>query len=306
MAAIATLTMNPALDVTTSVPRLQPTHKLRCSTPRFDPGGGGINVARTVRALGGDAIAVFPAGGGTGSMMQDLLTAAGVPFQAVPIAGTTRESMAVTDQESGCQYRFVLPGPAISDTEEQAIHDALAQLDARYLVVSGSLPEGTDEDFFDRIRDTCTRMQARLILDTSGMGLRMAGRAGAYLLKPSIRELEELSGQELPDDMAIEAAARTLIADEAAEVVVVSRGSQGAMLVTADAAERFAAVPVEPLSTVGAGDAMVAAITMALARGDDLRSAVRYGVVVGAATLLTPGTDLARLEDVERLLARGM
>src|SRR5215472_15171688 len=109
MAQIVTLTMNPALDIATSTDRVVPAHKLRCEAPRYDPGGGGINVARAVHALGGDALAIFPAGGSAGEMIGHLLHKEGVLHHVVQISGFTRESLAVEERETGDQYRFLLP-----------------------------------------------------------------------------------------------------------------------------------------------------------------------------------------------------
>jgi 6-phosphofructokinase 2 len=119
MAAIVTLTMNPALDIATTTAIVVPTEKLRCSEPRYDPGGGGINVARAVHMLGGDAIAVFPVGGLSGEMLCRLLDGEGVPHVAVPIAGITRESLAVVERRSGQQFRFILPGPEIGPHDQE-------------------------------------------------------------------------------------------------------------------------------------------------------------------------------------------
>lgn len=300
MTAIATLTMNPALDVSTSTDKIIPTHKLRCAPPRRDAGGGGINVAREIRALGGEATAVFPSGGAAGQQIEALLRGAGVAFKAIPIAGETRESLTVDEIATGKQYRFVLPGPKLSAKEQERILDCFRHQRADYLVVSGSLPPGVGSDFYARLGEL-HRDGGRLVLDSSGDVLRTAAEAGAWLIKPSLRELEELAGGALSDAAAIEAAARELIREGLAEVVVVSEGENGATWVTADAAEHIAAIPVKPVSAVGAGDAMVAGITLGAARGLPLEQAVRYGVAAGAATLLGTGTEQLKREDAERL-----
>ena len=106
MPRILTLTMNPALDVSTATASVEPTHKLRCAAPVMHPGGGGINVARVLHRLGGDTLALYPSGGPTGAQLTGLLQAEGVPSQALPIAGDTRESFSVHDDRSGQEYRF--------------------------------------------------------------------------------------------------------------------------------------------------------------------------------------------------------
>jgi 6-phosphofructokinase 2 len=305
MAAIITLTMNPALDIATAVDHVVPTHKLRCAAPRYDPGGGGINVARAVHAMGGDALAIFPAGGAAGEMIRHLLQEEGVPHSPAAISGFTRESLAVEERASGAQYRFILPGPEIGDPDQRHCLDRLAAAaeTAEYIVASGSLPLGVADDFYAGVAALAQRLGKHLVLDTSGAALKQAGR-GLYLLKPSLSELEALTGHPVQGERDEEAAARQLIEQGRAEVVVLSLGGRGAVLATADATERFPAIRVAAKSTVGAGDSMVAGVVLALSRGLPLRDAVRFGIAAGAAALLGSGTQLCRQADVERLYAQ--
>jgi 6-phosphofructokinase 2 len=302
MAAIVTLTMNPALDIATSTERVVPAHKLRCAEPRYDPGGGGINVARAAHALGGDAAAIFPAGGAAGEMIRHLLDQEGLAYHAVAITGFTRESLAVEERESGKQYRFILPGPEISEKDQQRCLDQLALLaaDASYIVASGSLPLGVSDDFYARVAALARSLIKRLVLDTSGAALKQAGH-GIHLLKPSLRELQDLTGREIRSEREQERAAREVIEQGRSEIVVVSLGAEGALLATADGTQRFAALPVQARSTIGAGDSMLAGIVLGLSRGLPLHEAVRFGMAAGAAALLGSGTELCRLADVERL-----
>lgn len=299
---IVTLTMNPALDITTSVDVVQPTSKLRCSATRYDPGGGGVNVARIAHALGGSAFAVLPAGGSHGGLLTRLLSEAGVPFGEIPIAGATRESFTVNEMSTGRQYRFVLPGPVLTSAEQDRCLQELrmAARSADFVVASGSLPPGVPADFYQRVADVAREVGARLILDTSGGGLRGVS-SGVYLLKASVRELRECVGRDLATEDEQITAARELVDSGRAEVVVVSLGSAGALLATGHTCQRFAAVPMEGGSGVGAGDAMVAAIAVGLTRGWSLAKSVRLGIAAGAAMLLTPGTAVCERADVERL-----
>ena len=303
MQPIVTLTMNPALDIATSTDRVVPTHKLRCAAPRYDPGGGGINVARAVHALGGKAVAIFPAGGAAGEMIRHLLDEEDVAYDAVAIAGFTRESLNVEERETGQQYRFILPGPEISERDQERCLDQLSVLaaEASYIFASGSLPLGVSGDFYARVTELAKTLGKRLILDTSGSALKKAG-GGIYLLKPSLRELEDLSGREIRSEGDQERAARQIVERGRSEVVVLSLGAEGALLATADGCERFAAIPVETArSTVGAGDSMLAGIVLGLSRGLPLHEAVRFGMAAGAAALFGVGTELCRRADVERL-----
>jgi 6-phosphofructokinase 2 len=304
MSVIVTLTMNPALDIATATDRIVPAHKLRCTVPRYDPGGGGINVARAVHALGGHAVAIFPAGGAAGEMIRQLLSQEGVAHRPIAIDGFTRESLAVEELETGKQYRFILPGPEISEQDQGRCLDelTLALPQAEYVVASGSLPLGVPEDFYARVAALAKRHNSRLILDTSGAALKQAG-LGAYLLKPSLRELAYLTGREISGERDEEAAARQVIAENRAEIVVLSLGARGALLVNRQESERFPAIPVQERSTVGAGDSMLAGIVLGLTRGLSLHEAVRFGMAAGTAALLGSGTQLCRRADVERLYA---
>jgi 6-phosphofructokinase 2 len=302
MGTIVTLTMNPALDIATSTDRVVPTHKLRCAPPRYDPGGGGINVARAVHALGGDAVAIFPAGGPAGEMIHHLLDQEGVRHHPIAIGGFTRESLAVEDRRSGEQFRFILPGPEVSEADQERCLDQLSVVaaEATYIVASGSLPLGVREDFYARVAELAQKLGKRFVLDTSGVALKQAGH-GIHLLKPSLRELQDLVGREIGTPFEQECAAREIIEQGRSEIVVLSLGEEGALLVTAKECERFAAVPVRARSTVGAGDSMLAGIVLGLSRRLPLREAVRFGMAAGAAALLGSGTELCRCSDVERL-----
>lgn len=299
---IVTLTMNPALDITTSIDSVRPTEKMRCGAARYDPGGGGINVARIAQVLGVEVSAVFPAGGPTGGLVAMLLGEQGVPFRQVPIAESTRESFTVNEQATGQQYRFVLPGPRLTVAEQTHCLNELrkAAPSAQFLVASGSLPPGVPAGYYQEVADICRELGARLVLDTSGGGLRHV-RSGVFLLKASVRELRECVGRDLATEADQLTAAHRLIDDGRAQAVVVSLGPRGALLATPGVSQRFSAIPMKGGSGVGAGDAMVAAITAGLNRGWSLTMSVRLGIAAGAAMLMTPGTATCKRSDVEKL-----
>lgn len=302
MPDIVTLCMNPALDITTSTEVVHPTDKLRCAAARYDPGGGGINVAHVAAALGAQSMAVFPAGGPAGELVNSLLVAEGLAVQRIPIGGSTRESFTVNETSTSGQYRFVLPGPELTVAEQAEcllrLRDAASA--AAIVVASGSLPPGVPEDFYQQVANLCADVEVKFLLDTSGLGLTHIN-SGVYLLKPSLRELRECVGRELSAESDQLAAARELVDRGAAECVLVSLGANGALLATAGGGLRYQPVNVPPGSGVGAGDAMVAGVAVGLTRGWPLSEAVRLGVAAGAAMLLTPGTAPCTREDTERL-----
>ena len=299
---IVTLCMNPALDITTSTEVVRPTDKLRCAAARYDPGGGGINVAHVAQVLGAAATAVFPAGGPAGELVDKLLVAEGLTTHRITIGGSTRESFTIDELSTERQYRFVLPGPELTLSEQT---DCLLQLrraaaSAAIVVASGTLPPGVPEDFYQQVANVCADLGAMFLLDSSGGGLTHVN-SGVFLIKPSLRELREAVGRALTTDSEQLEAAREIIQRGAARYVLVSRGAEGALLASRDGGQLFAPVPVPPGSGVGAGDAMVAGVAVGLTRGWPLTKAVRLGIAAGAAMLLTPGTAPCTREDTERL-----
>lgn len=303
MKPVFTVTLNPAIDVSTSVERIEPSIKLRCGPARRDAGGGGVNVARVVHRLGGAATAILPVGGLTGRLLIQLLEAEGVALMAVPIAGETREDFTAVERSTGREYRFVLEGPRMAWAEWRACLDAAIQPgdESAIIVASGSLPPGAPVDFHLRLATTARAAGSRMVLDVSGPALVAALRHGVYLIKPNLRELQELAGQPLDTDAARLAAARGLVANGGAEVVALTLGDQGAMLVTADRAWRAPALPVTPVSSVGAGDSFLGGLVHALAAGQDIEAALRLGMACGSAALLSPGTGLCDAATVRRL-----
>ena len=303
MPEVLTVTLNPAVDVSTSVARLVPSHKLRCAHERRDAGGGGINVARVIRRLGGDAAAAFPSGGPIGALLERLVAAEGVPAIAVAINGDTRESFTVIEEAAAKEYRFVLPGPILQVDEWPAIVSAITDsaARARFVVCSGSLSPGAPNDAYAVLADALRREDMKFVLDASGAALRGALACGVYLAKPSVRELRELVGRDLNDNAAILAAARELVASGQAEVVAVTMGGRGAMLVTRDHAYAAEALPIAAASTVGAGDSFLGGMIWALAAGKALEDAFRHAMAAGASSLMLPGTQLCHQADVLRL-----
>jgi 6-phosphofructokinase 2 len=301
MKPIVTLTLNPAIDSSCQADEVHPVHKIRTFEERYDPGGGGVNVARVIRELGGEAMAVYLAGGLTGQAFTHMVDAIGLQHCAIAIRGYTRVSHTVYERSSGQEYRFVPQGPEIHEDEWQASLRELEDLEFDYLVASGSLPKGVPDDFYAGIAQMVSARGARFVVDTSGAALKQTLEAGLFLVKPNLRELESVVGRSLRQPAEQEAAARQLVARGRAEIVTVSLGADGALLATADRCRRLRAPKVKPRSAVGAGDSFVGAMTLGLAQGRTPEDAFALAVATGTATVLTMGTELCRREDVERI-----
>lgn len=300
---IVTLTLNPAIDGSYDVDRVIPTNKLRSHGERYEPGGGGINVARIIAALGGHVEAWFLAGGATGDAFEKLLAERGIARRRFGISGPTRIAMNAYERETGKEYRFVPRGPEISEAEWRAALSAMERLDAEWLVASGSLPAGVPSAFYGDLARHCARRGIGLVLDTSGPALGEALAAGGLLLvKPSLSEFERLSGRAFTGTADIAAAARQIVRSGAARIVAVTLGHEGAVLAHADGVHLLPAAQVPVRSAVGAGDSFLGAMVLALAQGLDLLEAFRWGAAAGAATVMSPGTGLSTRAQIEQCL----
>jgi 6-phosphofructokinase 2 len=305
MPSIVTLTFSPCIDKSTSVDQLLPEKKLRCAKPKLDPGGGGVNVARAIHQLGGEALAVFPSGGYTGKHFNALLEQEGVPCYIVQSKNETRENIIVVDESNGKQYRFGMPGTELSKSEWQECLDAIEKReDLEFIVASGSLPPGVPLDIYAKLAVIAKKKNAKLIVDTSGEALRHAATEGVYLLKPNLGELASLMGLERIDEKELESFGKQFINSGHCEILVVSLGAAGAILVSADGVYRAAPPKVEAKSVVGAGDSMVAGMVLALSRKMELKDVLEFGIACGTAATINPGTDLCSPEDVKMLLKR--
>jgi 6-phosphofructokinase 2 len=305
MTAIVTLTMNPALDKSTRTPYVVPEDKLRCEALTVEPGGGGINVSRAIQKLGGESLLLHLSGGLNGQALQNLLRKDHLNERRLPIESETRESFTVLEASSTRQYRFTMPGPTLRQHEWEQVLEAVVALNPApdYLVASGSLPPSVPDDFYVRVAAVLADRPTRVVVDTSGRALHTLANSGGpiFLIKPNLRELSELMGRDLRRDSEIVEAARGLLNRGRIEVIVVSLGAAGVLLVSKETTAQLRSPTVPIVSKIGAGDSTVAGITLGLARGLALLDAVRYGVAAGAAAVMTPGSELCRREDTEQL-----
>lgn len=298
---IVTLTVNPALDKTTHFRGLVPEQKIRCATPRYDAGGGGINASKAINRLEGESYCIFTSGGPNGIVLEELLQKESIAFKAIKMSNWTRESFVAVDENTNSQYRFGFEGSPISEVEKKEIETAIQELKPKYLVLSGSLNEGLSTDFYKNIANLAKKSGSKVIVDTSGEALQKVLETGVYLIKPNVGELSKLIGVESLEMDEVAHAARTLIEKGSAEIIVVSLGPQGAVLVTATQTEFVPAPNVVKKSTVGAGDSMVGAMAWALSQNKSLKEVVQWGVACGSAATMNEGTQLFRLEDANRL-----
>lgn len=300
---ILTVTLNPALDITVSIGKLTPMRKLRCSTPRYDPGGGGVNVSRAIKELGGTSRAFIALAGATGEQYREVLASAGLDVEVWKFEGETRFSLTVMEESTGEHYRFVLPGPA----QDEAVAGDLLEAISRsvgggggFVVASGSLPPGLPADFFARLTRRTRDLGAQLVLDTSGPALRAALAERPYIVRMNHIEAHELAGGGEDTPEAVEKLADRLLARGAAEIVIIALGAEGSFVATEGTRAHIRPPAVPVVSMVGAGDSSIGATTLALARGWPLIEACAFGVAAAASAVTTEATQLCRRPETER------
>lgn len=290
-ATVVTLTPNPSVDRTIAITELRRGEVHRATSSRIDPGGKGINVSRALTANGTATVAVLPSGGPEGRLMEALLETAGVPMHTVPVSGTLRMNVAVVEPD-GTTTKLNEPGPTLTPEEIAALIAGTVEAvgpDTRWVVGSGSLPPGAPIDLYATLVTSARAAGVRVAIDSSEAPLAAAVTAKPNLIKPNHEELAELVGHPLPTLGDVRAAARDLVAS-GIETVVVSLGGDGALLVDAETTAHAIAHIDDPLSTVGAGDCLLAGVLHALSQGASGPDAMATGVAWGAAAVRLPGS----------------
>jgi 6-phosphofructokinase 2 len=307
MKNIITVTINPTIDINSSTESVTPNKKLRCETPNYEPGGGGINVSRAIKKLEGTSTALYTSGGAYGNMLKSLLDDEGVQSQPYIINDITRGNFMIYEKSSGEQFRFAMPGPEINSDEYNGFIEKIKQTSPKpdFIVGSGSIPPSVPDDFYATLGSIAKELDAKFILDTSGDSLRCTlEKESAYLIKPNMREFQEITEEDINDENQQEKAAKNLIEKGICEVFVLSLGAGGVLFVTKDKVKRLRAPSVRIKSRVGAGDSMAAGIVLSLASGKSVDEAILYGIASGSAAVITPGNELCRKDDTEMLYKR--
>ncbi|WP_275392495.1 1-phosphofructokinase family hexose kinase [Aliiroseovarius sp. Z3] len=307
IAEILTITLNPALDMSTAVESVRADEKLRCDAPVLDPGGGGINVARAICRIGGTATALVALAGFRGQQMAALLKDEGVPTVAFSLAGETRLSLAVSDRHADTQYRFVMPGPVWTDTDLERLLKQLQQTitPEMHVVLSGSHPPGVPVAFPKMLAEVTRHKNASLTLDTSGAALAVqtsAEGAAPDILRLDHAESQTLAGRPLSSLSDVAQFARMLVKKGHAGAVILALGAEGSVLAVENTLLHAITPPVPVVSKVGAGDSFVGAFALARATGADWSAALRHGTAAASAAVMSPATELCRDSDLRALL----
>lgn len=297
---VLTITMNPALDINSEVNEVHPNQKLRCEKPQYDPGGGGINVARVLTRLGVEVDAQYFAGGVPGEFLKKLLNEEDMNDYPNEIEGNTRENVSIIDKKSGEQYRYVFPGPELKKNDWNKILE-LAKNDIspyEFVVASGSLPPGVPTDFYSRLGKIVLDQGKQYVLDTSGNFLMEGIQHGATFIKPNQEEFDELKtrmGTAEDDDLIQK------LFELGIEHIIHTQGKEGTVLHKKNGSKRFDPPELEVNSSIGAGDSFVGGLIAGLVNDNSTEDAVCYGIAAAASTLKSPGTALCDLSDVQSI-----
>jgi 6-phosphofructokinase 2 len=305
MSKIITITFSPSVDKSATIAKLVPEKKMHCYAAKSEPGGGGINVARVLSMLGNNVTAIFPVGGCIGSHLSELMRNENVPFSVVQTKNETRENFTIFEESSKKQYRFGMLG---NELHKKELTECLRLIENEgnidFIVASGSLPDGVPPSVYAQLSNIAKTHGAKLVIDTSGDALKGAIEEEVYLLKPNVEELGILIGNNALKKKDIEPSARALINKKKCEIIVISLGADGAMMVTKEKTYTIKPPKVIVKSTVGAGDSMVAGLVFGLSNGKSMESSLKYGVACGTAATMNLGSALCKKEDVEKLLKK--
>lgn len=293
---IYTVTLNPTLDITYVLEEVSFGEPVKAIDVLKSPGGKGINVSRALRSMGIDSVATTIVGGYMGEEVLDLLQKEGLILQVVKIDNETRTNIVVYGRKDKKELVIRAAGPPVKDTETEKITSFIfnVAVSPELLVLSGSLPPGVKEDIYSSLINEAKTRDIKVVLDSDGEPFRFGVEAMPYLIKPNLVELQDLAGRELRDEAAIQEFCGGLL-EKGIEIIVVSLGRDGAMMITREGTWK-GAVPVIAENTVGAGDSMVAGLLIGIARSNPLEEMFRTGLACGVSAVVNPGPGLCEPE----------
>ena len=300
---IITVTLNPAVDQTLVLERLNLGDTNRVRDSRIDPGGKGINVSRVLRELGRESMATGLAPGTLGRFVEHSLLELGILCDFVHTRGQTRTNLTVMDESTHETTLFSYRGPEIDPrhlhTLETRLRRYLGPND--WLVIAGSIPPPIEPDAYPRLLNLAHQSGSHTVLDADAEALAAGLTGRPEIVKTNHHEAERLLGRSLVSDELLLGAADEMRAAGAATAIITA-GGRGAVMVSEAAAWWCRSPETTVVSSVGAGDALLAGLLYQLEDGKGIEEALRWGVAAGAATCLQPGTQLCKQEDVLRLL----
>ena len=303
--SVATITLNPSVDKTVILERFIPYGLNRVKSTRLDSGGKGINAARVIKSFGIEVTATGFIAGENGSFVTDCLSRAGIGHDFLQIDGETRVNLKIFDEAARKMTEINEQGFHISEENSELFKLRFEKLMDRVgiVVLSGSLPQGLPASFYAKLISIAKNRGVNAVLDADGEALRLGVDAVPYAIKPNLYELETLVGRKCESTKAIAAASRELIY-RGIQVVIVSMGANGAVIVTKDEGYKADTWEIEEQSAVGAGDSMAAALACSILNGESLFNTAKLAVAAGTITASKPGTELCTFSEVSALFER--
>ena len=301
---IITVTLNPSLDRSLTVPRITFGGVLRGTASRLDWGGKGFNVSRALQALGAESVAMGLVGGPTGQVLERGLGEMGIATDLVSIVGETRTNVVVAEAEGERYVKVNEPGPTIHQEELVVFLDRVrARICPGDLwILSGSLPSDVPSGFYARLVRLVQARGARVLLDASGEPLRLGCAASPFLVKPNAVEAAEMTGLQIQTETDAFDAARAFLR-HGVEYVALSLGARGLLLASAQQVVRAKPPRVQAQNPVGAGDALLAGLAWALERDLAPEEMARWGVAAGTAAAMHEGVSTGTRAEIKALYA---
>ncbi|PWK06655.1 1-phosphofructokinase [Tumebacillus permanentifrigoris] len=302
---VVTVTLNPALDKTVTVPSFEVGGLNRVQQVRLDPGGKGINVAKVLRGFDVEVTAAGLIAGTIGRHLLKQLDAQRVDHRFVEVAGETRTNLKVYDESARVTTELNELGFDVQAEDLEAFRQQVEELlsEASYLVLGGSLPQGVPDEIYGTLIELANAKGVRTILDADGMAFKKGLEARPYAVKPNLFELQQLTGRPL-DAMADIVAAGQELLERGISLVVISMGGDGAVFITKEQVVHTTPFAITPQSTVGAGDSMVAAIVHGLAMNKPLAELAQWATTAGTVTASKRGTQVCTLAEVSEQVHR--
>lgn len=301
---IVTITLNPALDHTVHIPQFKTGEVNRAQQQRIDPGGKGINVAKVVRALGYPVAVTGFLGQDNSKVFNEYFQRKAIDNFFVEVTGAARVNIKIVDNHNGQVTEINFPGLISTSPDLAKLTGVIRRLtdDRQYFVISGSLPQGLPDTIYGQLIEILKGQRVKVLLDSSGAALREGIKALPDAIKPNLEELSQLMGKSLEKENDIRKAIAELLAGGIKQVVV-TLGSQGAIIADKEQTLRVRPPAVIAKSTVGAGDALVAGFVVGQTRGLSLAECARLGTAAATASVIQPGTQAGSIKEVARLLA---
>jgi 1-phosphofructokinase len=300
---ILTVTMNPAVDKTIKISDLKVDQVNRVDSIRIDAGGKGINVSKTIKELQGSSIALGIIGGNSGGIIQEYLNNAGIENDLVRIQGETRTNSKIVDVVNKTHTDINEIGPTVTAEDIASLKAKILEHSKKdtIIVLSGSVPMGVADTIYKEIIEEANKLKAKVILDADKDLFAEAVKAGPFMVKPNIDELERAFNRKIADEAALIEVSRSLL-EYGIKYVVVSLGGEGSMVISESKIIKARGIKVEVKSTVGAGDSMVGALAIAIERGYNIEDALKLAAATSTASVMCEGSESGKLEDISKLI----